>query len=186
MPEYPLQETLHTALDHHHAGRLQEAEILYQSILDQDPKHAEALHYKGVIALQADNHQLAYQLISRSLASQPDDLGALVNLATTQARLNNPNGALESYTRALALNPHLPEIHYNQGILYQELARLDEAANSYRQAIKLRAGYAEAHFNLGVVLEDLDQQEDARACFEITLTLDPGHGPAQAKLTGHN
>lgn len=177
-----IPSTLTTALDHHHAGRLEEAEKLYQAILNLNPDQPSALHYKGVIALQTGNHQLAQQLISKALTIEPDDMGALVNLATAQTRLNNPSGALETYHRALSLNPEMPEIHYNLGILYQDEARYAESTDSYRRAIELRSSYVEAHYNLGVVLQALGRNDDAADCYETTVELDPGHAPALTNL----
>ena len=51
-------ESLGNAIALHQAGRLQEAEIIYQSILQQQPKHPDALHLLGVIAFQAGKMKL--------------------------------------------------------------------------------------------------------------------------------
>ena len=39
-------------MDHHRAGRLAEAERLYQSVCDSDPNNARAFHLRGVVAHQ--------------------------------------------------------------------------------------------------------------------------------------
>ncbi len=44
------------ALMHHRAGRLDEAEAIYQRIADSEPNHLGALHMLGVIAHQKRNH----------------------------------------------------------------------------------------------------------------------------------
>ncbi len=182
MPENSIEDMFSAALDHHHAGRLQDAERLYQAVLDQNPNHPSALHYKGVIALQTGDYQRAAQFISQALVIEPDDVGALVNLATAQTRLNNAEGALETYHRARDLNPEMPEVHYNLGILYQDEARYADATDSYRQAIALRPNYVEAHYNLGVVLQARHQYDEAAGCYEETLQLDARHTPALTNL----
>lgn len=47
-----LSSTLKTAIQHHQAGRLQEAERLYRGILAIDQKHPDANYYLGVMAVQ--------------------------------------------------------------------------------------------------------------------------------------
>ena len=43
------------ALDHHVAGRIDQAEILYQQVLKVDPTHPIALNQLGTVALQKGN-----------------------------------------------------------------------------------------------------------------------------------
>ena len=60
--------------------------------------------------------------------------------------------AITSYNQALELNPNYPEVHYNIGIVLDELGRYEEAIKSYNSAIKLKPDYAEAYNNLGACL----------------------------------
>ncbi len=60
-------ETLQTALAHHQAGRLQQAEQLYRQLLQADPQHAGAMHLLGLIALQVGKPELAVQYISSAI-----------------------------------------------------------------------------------------------------------------------
>ena len=48
-----IQESIDLAVQHHIAGRLPEAEGIYQQILQADPNQPIALHLLGVIAHQA-------------------------------------------------------------------------------------------------------------------------------------
>ena len=45
--------TFAEALEHHRADRVSEALALYRRILEADPRHADALHMSGEIALRA-------------------------------------------------------------------------------------------------------------------------------------
>lgn len=51
-PSPAIQQSLNLAVQHHQAGRLPEAEGLYQQILQTDPKQPVALQLSGVIAFQ--------------------------------------------------------------------------------------------------------------------------------------
>ena len=63
-----LEEQLESALSHHQAGRLAEAEKIYRQILAQQPDHADALHLLGVLAEQAGRSDVAVDLIRRAIA----------------------------------------------------------------------------------------------------------------------
>src|SRR5262245_47226841 len=59
---------LQSALAHHGAGRLAEADAIYQQILGANPDHAEALHLSGVISHQRGNYEAAVSLINRAIS----------------------------------------------------------------------------------------------------------------------
>ena len=54
---------LQSAVTHHQAGRLQEAEALYAQALRHDPGHPDALHLTGLIAQQKGDSARAIALI---------------------------------------------------------------------------------------------------------------------------
>jgi protein O-GlcNAc transferase len=56
------------AVRHHQAGRLNEAERLYREVLQADPRHADALHFLGVLAHQAGRNDVAVDLIDKAIA----------------------------------------------------------------------------------------------------------------------
>ena len=84
MPEQQQTTTIGQALDlaiqHHTAGRLSEAESIYQQILENTPNHPVALHLLGVIAHQVGKNTIAVDLITKALASKPDYSEAHSNL----------------------------------------------------------------------------------------------------------
>jgi Flp pilus assembly protein TadD len=43
--------------------------------------------------------------------------------------------AVESFRKAISINPKLDEAHFNMGLALGKLGRLDEAMLSFRQAI---------------------------------------------------
>ena len=47
-----IEQAMQTAIRHHQAGRLAEAEGIYLQILDRQPGHAQALELLGALNLQ--------------------------------------------------------------------------------------------------------------------------------------
>ena len=75
-----IQQSLDLAVQHHTAGRLPEAERIYQRILETEPNQPVALHLLGVIARQVGKNDTAVDLITRALATKPDYAEAHNNL----------------------------------------------------------------------------------------------------------
>ena len=67
-----IQQALDLAVQHHTAGRLPQAESIYNQILQSDPDQPVALHLLGVIAHQVGKHDTAVDLITKALAIKPD------------------------------------------------------------------------------------------------------------------
>ena len=67
-----VQKAIGLAVQHHNAGRLSQAESVYQKILQTDPNQPVALHLRGVIAHQVGKNDKAVDLITRALAIKPD------------------------------------------------------------------------------------------------------------------
>ena len=71
MTPMQVDQAMQTALGHHQAGRLAEAEAIYRQVLAQFPDHADALHLLGVLACQAGRPDAAIELIGRAIAINP-------------------------------------------------------------------------------------------------------------------
>jgi len=53
MPTYNI-EVLQQAIEAHKSGKLQDAEVLYRKILQAQPKHPDANHNLGVLAVSVN------------------------------------------------------------------------------------------------------------------------------------
>ena len=96
---------LRSAQSHHHAGRLAEAERIYGEILSEDPRHARALHFLGVVKLQEGDADAAVELIGKAVAVKPNYAEAYCNLGVAlkdQGKLAEAKSALN---KTLELKP---------------------------------------------------------------------------------
>ena len=145
------QHELARALEHHTAGRLPQAESIYQQILQTDPRQPVAWHLLGVIAHQEGKNDIAVDLITKSLAIKPDFAEALSNLDNSLRVLGKFEEAVASYHKALTIKPDIAEAHSDLGNALKDLGRPVEAGASFRRALALRPGFAEAHLHLASI-----------------------------------
>lgn len=182
MAQLTLQQSFELALQHHQAGRLHEAEQLYQMILTRQPKHAGALHYLGMIAFQSGRRDVAVDLFRQALAFRRNYPDAHYSLGVALQGNGQIDEAIEAYRQALFLKPDFAEARNNLGNLLQAKGHLDEAIAAYRQVIALLPRSPEARNNLGNALKDKGLLCEAIAVYREALALNPGFPEAHNNL----
>lgn len=171
-------EQLLAALAHHQAGRLAEADALYAGL----PYNPDALHLRGMIALNEGRHAQAARHISEAIAADGGQASYYANLGNAQQALGEYGAAVASYGRALAIDPGSALACNNLGNALKALGRLDEAVASFEQALELQPEYADAHSNLGSALRMLGRVDDAIASYRNALAIDPNLAAAHFNL----
>ena len=169
------QKKFEIAIQHHQSGRLEQAEELYQQILQADSRHADALHLLGVIAHQRGQNELAVKRISEALGIQPMSPTFLNNLGSAYQALRRYPQAQRAYQLAIQLKPEYVDAHNNLGVTHYAQGRLDAARDCYLQALRLNPTFAHAHVNLGNVCRDLGLFAEAEACCQAALKLRPDY-----------
>ena len=175
-------QSLEIAVQHHSAGRLSEAENLYQKILKSDPNHPTALHLLGLIAHQVGKNGVAVDLMTKALSIKPDYVEAHGNLGNAYSRLGKLAEAVASYRKALAIKPDYADAHGNLAAALQGLGKLDEALIHYHKALAIRPEYSEAHSNLGTAFRELGKLDEAVTSFQKAASLNPNYANAHNGL----
>ena len=170
------------ALHLHRHGELTQAEPLYRQVLAATPRHAEALHLLGVVAVQQQRFEEADRLIAEALAISPDWAEALSNRAVALRGLGNLDQALASCDKALAVRPDFGKALSNRGNVLRDLGRLEEALASYDRALAIQPDFAETYNELGTVLQKLNRSVEATAKYQQALALNPDYVEAHNNL----
>jgi predicted O-linked N-acetylglucosamine transferase (SPINDLY family) len=164
-----LGESLQTALAHHRAGRLRQAEELCREVLRTDPDNAEGhLHLADVLADLGEpaEAEAAYR---RAIGLRPDFAEAHDHLGGLLHDQGRYPEAVHLFQEAIRLRPGWAAAHHHLGDALDDLGRPAEAASAYREAVRLDPGLTTAHHQLGHLLEELGDPDGARACFEEPL-----------------
>ena len=178
------QIPLIAALDHHRAGRLQEAYDLYRQVLREHPNHPEALHYLGLIAHQAGQNEQALNLIRRSIEINPASALYHYNLGLLLQTMGQLDPAAEAYRSAIAADPKYAEAHNGLGLAMHKMGRIDEALAAYRKAIALAPSLLAAQINLAGALAAAGRLDDAADIYRAILLQHPDHAEARNNLGG--
>ena len=184
MSEPTIQQTYDQAVDHHRAGRREQAEALCRQILQSEPRHGHALHLHGVIAHQAGRNEQAAALIAQAIAVLPESASFYSNLGVVLVAQGKLDEAVAAYGWAIALRPDLPDAHNNLGNTLRERGDLDAAIEHFRTALSLRPGFAEAHNNLAGALAAKREFDAAVDACREAIRLRPALSEAYHNLGG--
>ena len=163
------------ALALHQGNQWDQAEALYQQLLQRYPRHPQLLANLGALALQTGRLEQSITLLEQSLAAQPNQSVANSNLAIALQYQGQSARALSHYDRAISLAPHNADAYANKAMLLLDLGRPEEAVESSDHALSLQPRHIGAWNNKGTALEALGRQAEARDCYEQVILLNPGH-----------
>lgn len=97
-------------------------------------------------------------------------------------RAGDYDGAAALYQQILLAEPNNAGVHYNLGITYQQLGRLDEAVEENARALALKPDFPEAENNLGILLRSLWRIDEAAEAFQRAVALKPDFAEAWNNL----
>ena len=172
-----------SALEHHQAGRVTEAEALYRNALAIEPRNVDGLNYLGLLALQQGRPDEAVKLIGKALTMAPQSPSLHYNLAAACRAVGNLDQAVTHYRRSLQSQPDNPPAHNNLGRVLHQQGKLVESATAYMSALAL-AEDPHVLCNLGNVRVDQGDLAGAAACYERARHLAPGMAEAHNALGG--
>ncbi len=175
-----VQELIEAGLRHHQAGRLLEAKTLYEQALALQPRHPDALHLLGVVALQSGNAERTVALIEQAIEVQPENPAFHANLAQAHLALQRTAEARAAFRRAAALDPRDPQPAVGAANCLALQGRLAAAERELRNLVRRHPGYALAWFNLGNAVRDQRRTEEAVGLYRRAIQLDP------APVDAHN
>jgi protein O-GlcNAc transferase len=172
------QQLYQAALEHHRAGRVEEAQRAYRQLLMLEPRHSDALHMLGIIEQQAGHHQRGFELIRAAIEIDASPAEFHYNLGNSLLHLNRIADAAEAFAAAVARNPHLFEARRNLGAALMLDGRANEAAEVFAAALRPRPDAADVHNNLGLALRDVGDIERAVGSFARAIDLAPAYPAA--------
>jgi tetratricopeptide (TPR) repeat protein len=173
-----IDENLSRGLEHHRQGQLNQAEVMYRRVLERAPKHADALHFLGVIAHQRGQDRQALEFIDRALELNPCAPAYHCNRAEALRRLKRLDEAETSCRAALNLKPNYPEALHNLGVVLLGKKQLSDAATALRESLRLRPDAPSVLVALADILREQGHIAESLDTYRRALGLAPKHWAA--------
>ena len=181
-PARQVREALALAYARHAAGRFREAEDIGRTVIEIDPRNAQALHLVGEVALRRGDVEAALRYAGRATESQPRFAEAHNTLGAAFKAAGKADEAMKRYRTAVRLKPDFVEAHSNLGELLMSQGKFEDATIPLRKALLLNPAHVNALNNLGTALFKLDRLQESIAVLERAVSLRPDFAAALSNL----
>lgn len=161
------------ALQLHQAGRRQEAEALYRQVLGQQPSHAAALHFLGLLLHQTGRSEEGLELIEQSVTLQPRNADFLNNMGTVMRDLGRVAAAVDFFRGAVDIKPDQLAARDNLGSSLKQLGQFDVAEEIFRGTIGRNPFHVRARIGLAETLQEAGRLDEAIKLFRESLSIRP-------------
>jgi predicted TPR repeat methyltransferase len=146
--------------------------------LADDPEHADAMHWLGVLLFQAGQIGEAVTRLEQAAAQRPDDPAFQHNLAQAYLAARRDDEAIAAFQRSRAAGADAADLHFGLGVALLRKKRFHEAITAFCTALTKNPGLAPAHYHLAVAYRATRQASEARKALLKALELDSNYAAA--------
>jgi len=169
------ESRLQEGISLHQEGKLDQAELIYQQILQVNPENDEVLNLLGLIAYQIGKYQIATELINQAIDMDSSQSSFFNNLGLVLQKQDRLGEAIQAYRQSLELNPNDADVYSNFGTALKEHGQLEEAIDAYNTAIEIQSDHKEVYYNLGIALKKQGQLEEAIQVYYKAIDITPNN-----------
>jgi tetratricopeptide (TPR) repeat protein len=164
-------QAIEASFPKHLSGRLTEAALGYQRMLEQNPCRPDALVGISLVALASRQHQAAVKMAEAAIAAAPQMGFAWVALGQALKAANQIEDAERAYQEAISRDSGNALARMGLGELKISTGRAEEAAREFELALRKKPSLAAAHLGLGNAYACMGRNEDALDHYNRTLAL---------------
>ncbi|HVN80140.1 MAG TPA: tetratricopeptide repeat protein [Terriglobia bacterium] len=154
----------------------------FLEVLRLDPKHVDARINLSNLLEQGGDFEAAAGILKEALATIDERADLYVMLGRKQEQAEKYTDAIQSFHRALILDPQTPYAHYGLGMTLRSQGDLAAARTEFELALKQNPDDAIAHFQLGRLLMYRNETSEAVHHFEESVRLKPDLAEAYSRL----
>jgi len=162
------------------AGRLDEAQSMYEELLKKDASLPEIHYNLATVYFRKKELELSASEFQKVLELQPDHRGALVALSRVHEDRGETSKALDAMARAAAAHPKDARIQHDLGVLSLNAKRLPEAKTALQRSLELDPKIFEAHYLLATIALNQGDVPGATRHLERYLAAAPPEAPDRA------
>lgn len=176
-----LQATLLEADCHLRMGDAQAVIALLEPIEKKHESELAIAYMLGMAYLRAGKPELGQVRIDRILRNgESAEAHVLMGLALREA--HDLAGAVQSFGKAVALNPNLPDVHALYGLALIASGNRDQAREEFEAELKANPHDYTANVNLGVIAKEDQRFDEAAAFLERALKVRPADPAARYQV----
>lgn len=121
-----------------HEGQLEQAQVILQGILDDDPENIQALNAMGIISYVIDNNLDAIRYFTEVIDNHPNSTSGYLNRSCVYKDQGDSEKAIADITKAISINSDKPDLYMTRADLYAENKKWDKAKADIDKALNFK------------------------------------------------
>lgn len=170
--------TFEEAVKYHRAGKIDQAERMYEKILQEFPLHHNALHLLGILSAQKKCFETAEIYLDQAQKHGQPSAELFNSIGNVKKNLRKYSQAQWWYKKSLSLNPNYATAITNLGVLFEKLGDIDKAIEQYKKSIHIQPDYLDPFFNLSNIYLARGELDHVQSLLDTMLDKDPKHPEA--------
>jgi protein O-GlcNAc transferase len=171
------------AIELQHRGEMDQAEHLFQHFLQHHPDDPVALYSLAVVLLQRVDNGEAIQLLDSAVQRVQGFAPLWFAHATAIQRQGRREEALQSFQRAIDLQPDYTTALNNSGVLLREMHQHAAALQRFEQVLQFKPDDQMALSNGATLLTEFRRSPEAIGLLERLVALNPHYDYAPGMLS---
>jgi tetratricopeptide (TPR) repeat protein len=151
------------------------AVALFRAASQANPKEPGVHFGLGYLLWAQKKYPEAAQEFQAELANDPNHVQSVEYLADSDVQMNQMDAAKPLLEKVVKINPALPLVHLDLGIVYTEADRKLDALRELSAAAKLDPKDVDVHWRLGRLYRSMGRKDEAKAEFDRASELNKAH-----------
>jgi tetratricopeptide (TPR) repeat protein len=156
-----------------------QAAVIYQRILQNDPKNAAILNQIGIAYLQLGDWDRSERFFKKAIHADKNFYNAVNNLGAVEYEKRHYSKAVKYYMQTISLGDDLAPVYSNLGYAYCGMKQYQQAMNAFGKALAIDPGVFQTKGEGGEVLQQRNTEDPATLYFTIAKSYakagDAGH-----------
>jgi tetratricopeptide (TPR) repeat protein len=144
-----------------------QAAVLYQEILEYDPKNPRILNQVGIAYLQLGDWKHSERFFKRAIHADKKFYNAVNNLGAVEYEKKHYARAIKYYQQTLALGDDIAPVYSNLGYAYCGLKEYQPAMDAFGKALAIDPGVFQTRGAGGEILQQRTAEDPAALYFTI-------------------
>ncbi len=147
-----IADKLENANAFYNAGKMDEAQSLFEEIIKLNSNNKKATYLLGLIAIKKREYTKAEALLRKVIDLEPNVPVYYSNLGAVLQEDNRPEEAVVILTKAISMKPDYADAYLNRACALTIMGNIDDAIADYESALKINPGAKQARANMAYTM----------------------------------
>lgn len=159
-------------------GQNQEAEGIYNTLIQENTSDTSALYRRGLLFYEREDWESALKDFQSGLQVNPHDIDLLRSYGVTLGSLGRNEDGLQVFNQILQMYPGDELSLYNKAVILEKTGRFKDAVDAYNDTIRINPENKQAWFNRGNIFWSHYILNESLQSFDSVISLDPNMSQA--------